>query len=205
MIKSRLALAGILLALTACAVPPPAASRPAQNDWQTYTSEDAAYAFDYPAGADITTSDDASLKYKLVFVQFPISSTNDYEGATVMVLDNPGGMSAQNMLASRYAAQSVATPDVTQSAFTVNGRQAIKLERDAVIGDGDKYTCAGRRQWCDLPHQPVWRRRGRSKQSRRQKCRALFDRLVQSFRVLDQPLQPKSTRSLPESIGGSCC
>ena len=190
-----------MLALAACAVPPPAAARPAQNDWQTYTSEDAAYAFDYPAGADVTTSEDASLKYKLVFVQFPISTTNEYEGATVMVLDNPDGASAQSMVAGRYTVQGMATPSTTQSAMTVNGRQALKLERDTVIGDGDKFTVlvegngviyrinlfgGGVGGQTEPPAEVV----------------SIFDRLVQSFRVLDQPLKPKTNLISPESIGG---
>jgi hypothetical protein len=197
--KTFHALVGLILALTACAAPP-AAARPQQNDWQTYTSEDAAYTFDYPAGAEITVSDDAALKYKLVFVQFPISTTNDYEGATVMVLDNPDGQSAQSMIASRYAVQGVATP-ASQSAFTVNDRQALKLERDAVIGDGDKYTVlvegngviyrinlfgGGVGGQTEPPPEVI----------------ALFDQLVQSFRVLDQPLKPSPHLASPASSGG---
>jgi hypothetical protein len=190
----------LLLALTACAMPP-AAARPAQNGWQTYTSEDAAYAFDYPAGAEITTSDDAALKYKLVFVQFPISTTNDYEGATVMVLDNPQGLSAQDMLTSRHAAQNVATPSATASAFTVNGRQALKLERDAAIGDGDKFTVlvegAGVIYRINLFGGGVG---GQTEPA--PEAQALFDRMVQSFRVLDQPLKPKTIAIAPASAGG---
>ena len=198
--KTIRALAGLFFALTACAAPP-AAARPAQNDWQTYTSEDAAYAFDYPAGADITTSEDASLQYKLVFVQFPNSTSNDYEGATVMVLDNPDGASAQSVLANRYAAKSVATPAATPRAFTINGRQAIELERDAVVGDGDKTTVlvegngviyrinlfgGGVGGQTEPPAEVV----------------AMFDRLVQSFRVLDQPLQPRPHLTSPAASGG---
>lgn len=195
------AFAGLILALTACAVPPPAAARPAQNDWQTYISEDAAYTFDYPAGAEITTSDDASLAYKLVFIQFPISTENDYEGATVMVLDNPSGASAQSMVAGRYTAQGVAAPSEAQYAFTVNGRQALKLERDAVVGDDAKYTVliegngviyrinlfgGGVGGQTEPPAEVI----------------ALFDRLVQSFRVIEQPLKPKTPAFAPASSGG---
>jgi murein DD-endopeptidase MepM/ murein hydrolase activator NlpD len=198
--KTIYVLAGLLLALTACAAPP-AAARPAQNGWQTYTSEDAAYAFDYPAGAQITTSDDAALRYKLVFVQFPISTTNEYEGASVMVLDNPQGLSAQDMIASRYTAQGMAAPSATQSTATVNGRPALKLERDGVIGDGDKFTVlvegAGVIYRINLFGGGVG---GQTEPP--PEVVALFDRMVQSFRVLDQPLKPSPHLASPAASGG---
>lgn len=198
--KLRLALAGLVLALTACGAPP-AAARPAQNDWQTFISDDAAYAFDYPAGSTITASDDAALKYKLVFVQFPISTTSDYEGATVMVLDNPSNQSAQSMVTSRYTAQGVTAPSMTPSAMTVNGRQALKLERDAVIGDGDKFTVL-------VDGNGVIYRinlfgGGVGGQTEPQpEAIAIFDRLVQSFHLLDQPLKPRPHLTSPASGGG---
>lgn len=198
--KTICALAGLVFVLTACAAPP-AAAHPAQGDWQTFTSEDAAYAFDYPAGAEITISDDAALNYKLVFVQFPISATHEYEGATVLVLDNPAGQSAQAMIASRYAAQSAATPSATAAPFSVNGRPAIRLERDAVIGDGDKFTVlvegAGVIYRINLFGGGVG---GQTEPP--PEVVAIFDRLVQSFRVLDQPLKPGSHSVLPAGSEG---
>ena len=56
-----LAFIGLAFGLAACAVAlqaPPTAKPTQQGDWLTYTSADAAYAFDYPAGATIETSDD---------------------------------------------------------------------------------------------------------------------------------------------------
>jgi murein DD-endopeptidase MepM/ murein hydrolase activator NlpD len=191
-----LACFGLALGLMACAVmlqAPPTAQPLAQGTPRTYTSDDAAYAFDYPADANIETSEDASLRFKLVYVQFPVTGTEGYQGASVMVIENPSNQSVRSLVADHYSAAGRDLPVSTQNAtgFNVNGREAIKLERDGVIGDLDKYTVlitgngvvyrvnlygGGKAGEVEPPPESV----------------AMFDALVQSFRVLDTPLRPKA-------------
>lgn len=120
------------------------ASQPTQAQepvWQTYTSDDAAYSFEYPAESTIETSEDASLRYKLAYVQFPVTTTGAYQGVSVMVIENPSNQPLRDLVAGKYAEAKQAPPQVARAAgFAVNGRAAIKLERDPVAGDLDKYT-----------------------------------------------------------------
>ncbi len=81
-----------------------------QDAWQTYTSDDAAYAFDHPADATIQTSEDASLRFKLVYVQFAVTETNGYEGVSVLVLDNPSNQSVRSLVTTRYSEAKRALP-----------------------------------------------------------------------------------------------
>jgi murein DD-endopeptidase MepM/ murein hydrolase activator NlpD len=192
-----LALIGLALGLVACAVtlqaPPPPAGAPAQQDaWLTYTSADAAYAFDYPAGATIETSDDASLRFKLVYLQFPITETSSYQGASVMVIEDPDNAGVRSLVAARYTAAGRQTPVQAQSAagFQVNGREAIKLERDAVVGDLDKYTVLVEGDGMIYRINLFGGGKGGEVEPPPE-VEATFDRLVRSFRVLNQPLQPK--------------
>ncbi|MCS6846250.1 MAG: M23 family metallopeptidase [Anaerolineae bacterium] len=190
-----LGLIGLTLGLIACAVTLQApAAPPSQPDaWLTYTSEDAAFAFDYPPGALISTSEDAALRFKLVYVRFPVTETQVYQGASVMVMENAAGMDLRAFVAARYAAAGREMPPQAQRAagFQVNGRDAIKLERDEVIGSLDKYTVLvagdGVVYRINLfgggiggPVEPP------------PSAEAMFDRLVRSFRVLDAPLKPRS-------------
>jgi murein DD-endopeptidase MepM/ murein hydrolase activator NlpD len=198
---------GMVLGLAACAVTlqaPPPASAPAQQDaWQTYTSADAAYAFDYPAGATIETSDDASLRYKLVYVQFPVTETTGYQGASVMVIEDPDSVGVRGVVASRYAeaAQRMTVQAQNAAGFQVNGREAIKLERDAVVGDLDKYTVLVEGDGVIYRLNLFGGGKGGEVEPPPE-VEATFDRLVKSFRVLNQPLQPKLSPSLASGGGG---
>lgn len=194
-------LLGLAFSLAACTMTlrapptaPPQSITPAP--WPTFISDDAAFAFDYPPGAIIETSDDASLRFKLVYVQFPITETNVYQGASIMVMENPEAKSAREFVAARYAAAGRALPVQAQNAagFQVNGREAIKLERDEAIGNLDKYTVLiagdGVMYRINLfgggvggPVEPP------------PASEAMFERLVQSFRVLDQPLRPRGAET----------
>ncbi len=203
-----LAFIGMALGLMACAVvlqaPPTAAPSPQQaTRTRTYTSDDAAYAFDYPADANIETSQDASLPFALVYVQFPVTGTEGYQGASVMVIENPSNQSVRSLVAERYSSAQRDLPVSAQNAvgFSVNGREAIKLERDAIIGDLDKFTVliagngvvyrvnlygGGKGGEVEPPPEIV----------------AMFDALVKSFRVLDVPLQPRPHLTSPAASGG---
>jgi len=197
---------GLALGLAACALTlqaPPTARPQSQEAWLTYTSDDAAFAFDYPPGAIIETSDDASLRFKLVYIQFPITETQTYQGASIMVMENAAAMDVREFVVARYAAAGRPPPSQARHAagFQVNGREAIKLERDEVIGRLDKYSVLiagdGVIYRVNLfgggiggPVEPP------------PSAEAMFERLVQSFRVLDRPKQPKFSASPADSGGG---
>lgn len=194
---AALVLTGLAFGLAACAatLQAPPAARPAQQaeNWLTYTSDDAAFAFDYPADAAIETSEDAALRYTLVYVRFAPDETAAYQGASIMVLENPHGAGVRDYVAQRYAADGRVAPlGVTNAAgFQVDGREAIKLERDDAVGNLDKYSVLvagdGVIYRINLygggiggPVEPP------------PSAEAAFNRLVDSFRVLDQPLRPRA-------------
>jgi hypothetical protein len=164
------------------------------SGWQTYTSDDAAYAFDYPPDTVISTSDDASQPYKIVYAQFALTDTTDYEGISVMVLDNSSNLSPQQFASVRYAAAGMGQGLLAQrsEALTVNARPAVRLQRDAVIGDQDKYTVL-------VPGEGVMYRLNLygggvgGEIEPPQSVLDVFDGVVKSFRVLAQPLRPKQT------------
>lgn len=56
---------------------------------RTYVSEDAAYAFDYAADALVQLSEDASQPYAIVYVQFAVTDTAAYQGASIMTIMTP--------------------------------------------------------------------------------------------------------------------
>ncbi len=174
----------------------------AQSDggWRTYTSPDAAYAFDYPNGTLITESEDASQRFTIVYAQFPrtlsaVADTPDYQGVSIMALDNPDGVGVAAFASARAAAGPQAAPP---AAMSVKGREAIRLERDWALGDGDKYTVLvagdGVVYRINLygggiggPVEPT------------PQTEAIFNRLVASFRVLPQPLKPRPAIARPSS------
>jgi murein DD-endopeptidase MepM/ murein hydrolase activator NlpD len=143
---------------------------PASQTWPTHTVAEAAYRFAYPPDASIETSIDASLRYPIVYVRFPLTNTAAYQGASIMVLEDVPAV----------------TRRVPQAA---NGR--VQLQRDADIGDLDARTVlipgdgvvyrinlfgGGKGGQIDPPPAAV----------------EIYDRLVESFAVLAQPLQPQA-------------
>ena len=186
-------LAAVGLALVVCA-----GWTQAQPDavWRVYVSDDAAYTFDYPDGTLITESEDASQRFKIVYAQFPVTDTPDYQGASIMALENPAGADLSAFVFARAVA---AGPRVSIPAATsINGREAIWLERDWSLGDGDKYTVliAGEGVVYRInlygggiggPVEPT------------PQTEAIFNRLVASFRVLAQPLRPGPAIAQPLS------
>jgi hypothetical protein len=191
-------LAVLLLSLAARAT---LARTQAQTDgWQTYTSDDAAFSFDYPPDAVISTSDDVSQAYKIVYAEFTLTDTTDYQGISVMVLGNPQSLPPQQFLADRYTQAGVQQPAAAQRAvaMTIDQRPAIRLQRDPLVGDQDKYTVL-------IPGNGVMYRLnlygggvGGSVEPPADVL-AIFDRLVKSFRVLDQPLRPKQSVLTPQA------
>jgi hypothetical protein len=178
---------------------------PGQSDgWQTFTSDDAAYAFDYPPDATISTSDDASLRFKIVYVAFAVTATTDYQGISVMVLENPKKLSLQQFISAQYRTVGLRPSAEAQRAVVmqIKDREALKLERDPVIGDLDKYTVLipgdGVVYRINLygggvggPVEPA------------PETLDTFDRLVNSFRVLEQALKPKQEIKTPTSAAAN--
>jgi murein DD-endopeptidase MepM/ murein hydrolase activator NlpD len=173
----------------------------AQTDgWQTYTSDDAAYAFDYPPDTVITTSDDASQPYKIVYAEFTLTDTTDYQGISVMVLDNPQNLPARQFVAQRYSVAGIRQGAQAQRsvALTVDQRPAIRLQRDPVIGDQDKYSVL-------IPGEGVMYRVNLfgggvgGVVEPPKSVQTIFDRVVKSFRVLAQTLKPKQTLLTPST------
>jgi len=167
--------------------------------WSTFTSDDAAYTFEYPPESVIEVSDDAALHYKQVFVQFPvkISGTGEvregYQGVSIMVVENPSNQPMRELVSAAYTAAGEPMPVQAQRAagITVNQRAAVKLERDAVAGDFGKYSVFvqgdgvayrinlfGGGVGGDVEPTP--------------EIEAQFNQLVNSFRVLPVPLKPAS-------------
>ena len=197
---------GLAFGLAGCALAsqaPLAAQPHSQPAWLTYTSDDAAFAFDYPPGAIIETSDDASLRFRQVYVRFPVTETQAYQGASIMVMENPAALDVHDFVLARYAAVGrQPAAQVRQVASTrINGREVIKLERDEVIGHLDKYSVLiagdGVIYRVNLfgggvggPVEPP------------PSAEAMFERLVQSFRVLDRPKHPRSSASPTDGAGG---
>ncbi len=194
------------------------AQEPAQADgWQTYTSDDAAFSFDYPPDTIISTSDDASQHYKIVYAEFTLTDTiadtatstangtaagdsgSDYQGVSVMVLDNPQGLQPQQFVADRYTQAGVRQSAAAQQAvaMTIDQRPAVRLQRDPLVGDQDKYSVL-------IPGNGVMYRvdlfggglGGMVEPP--PGVQAIYDRLVKSFRVLDQTLLPKQTVLAPQ-------
>lgn len=111
--------------------------QPVPTGWQSYTSSDAGYSIALPANAEITESDDAALRYKLLFVRLPDDSSPLYQGLSILVYISV--FDPATYVAQAYA-DTNAGPPPTGTALTINGRAALRLERDPIVGDDDRYT-----------------------------------------------------------------
>ncbi len=113
-----------------------------EPNWQTYASADAAYQVDYPTGSVLNVSQDASQRFKIVYIQFPVTDTEAYQGASILVLENPADLGIRDLIQSRYAVSGEKSSTAMGRAtnLTLGDIPAVKLERDSVIGDHDKYT-----------------------------------------------------------------
>ena len=205
-IQLRCSVAAIAVALLAVvagalALTPADAAPVAQDDgWLTYSSEDAAYAFDYPPDAILTTSEDAALPYKIVYVQFPVTDTENYQGASVMVLENPRNQVLSEFILRQYGAEGVRPPAAARRGVVlhVNGRPAMRLQRDPVVGDNDATTVLIRGDGVVYRLNLYGGGDGGPVEPSRQ-AKAIFDRLMKSFDILGQPLVPKDVLTLPQT------
>ena len=163
------------------------------SGWETYTSSDAAFALEVPTGAVVSTSDDASQRYRMVYIEFTVTATADYQGISVMVLENPKNQSAQQFVADQYQAAGIRAAVSVQRgvALKLADRTALKLLRDALVGSGDKYTVL-------IPGDGVMYRLNLygggvgGPVEPPAESEAVFDHVVKSFRVLAQALAPKA-------------
>ena len=164
------------------------------DGWQIYTSPDGGYRIELPPKAEITASDDAALRYKVLFVRLPDDSSPLYQGLSILVLESE--LSPAAYVVQAYGAVAGAVLPTT-TPLTINGRPALRLERDPIVGDGDRYTTlvagdgviyrinlfGGGKGGASEPTAPAV---------------AYYERSVNSFRLLAVARQPKP--AAPRSV-----
>ncbi len=174
---TNLALICVLLATTVGA-------RAQSDAWPVHVSLVAAYQFEYPPESVIETSSDASLRYPVVYVNFPSPDGAGYQGASVMVLENAANSDVRAFALERGAPLGEARVE----------RGRLTLERDLAVGDGDARTTL-------VPGDGVIYRINLfgggvgGEQEPTPRSQDFYARLVRSFKVLDQPLRPAAARS----------
>lgn len=171
-----------------------AASVSAQTaGWQTYTNRAAGYTVDLPAAAEITESDDAALAYKMLFVRLPVASSAEYQGISIMVLESAAAPEVYVTQAYADAGLDLSGAIRSSAPTEINDRAALRLERDPVVGDNDKLTTLiggdGVLYRLNLfgggkggPEEPA------------PEALTMYERIVNSFRVLAVQRQPKAVR-----------
>jgi murein DD-endopeptidase MepM/ murein hydrolase activator NlpD len=118
-----------------------------------------------------------------------------------MVIENPSNQAPRELVTNKYAEARQALPQVARSAagFEVNGRAAMKLERDAVVGDLDKYTVLVQGDGVIYRINLFGGGVGGQVEPTPE-TEALFNRLVNSFKVLDTPQKPRAIPNLQALI-----
>ncbi len=158
---------------------------------QTYTSKDASYSIAFSPNTQVTESDDAALRYKMVTARLPVANSPLFQGISILVIESD--MTPEEYVAQAYqkAGGDPSTAVRPKAPAQINGRAALRLERDTVIGDGDKLTTLiagdGVLYRVDLfagddggPGEPT------------AQAVTLYEQSVLSFRVLNVPRQPKA-------------
>ncbi len=167
----------------------------AADPWQTYTSTDAGYVVDLPPDAVITESEDAALRFTLVTAFLPDRTSPLDQGVSILVIDEDA--TPEEYVAQAYQAAGLDLGEVRRptAPASINGRAALRLERDPVVGDANKFTTLiggnGVIYRLDLfagddggPGEPT------------AGVIAHYERIVRSFRVLDVTLQPRPVAQL---------
>ena len=103
----------LLVSMGAALLPLLAAAAAQSQAWQTYRNAAAGFAFDYPAGAHVSTEQDASQGYASIFVALPDEGAG-YQGYAVAVFANPDDLPLPRFLIERRG-------------FTVFGGQNLRL------------------------------------------------------------------------------
>lgn len=159
--------------------------------WQPYTNRAAGYTIDLPPNAEITESDDAALAYKMLFVRLPVASSAEYQGISILVLESEATPEEYVTQAYTNAGLDVNRAGRPPVPTTIHGRAALRLERDAVVGDSDKFTTLiagdGVLYRVNLfgggkggPEEPA------------AEALTMYERIVGSFQVLAVQRQPKA-------------
>ncbi|RIK39073.1 MAG: hypothetical protein DCC55_19130 [Chloroflexi bacterium] len=162
----------------------------AADAWQTYTNSDAGYAVDLPPDAVITESQDAALRFTLVTAFLPDTTAPLDQGVSILVIDEDA--TPEDYVAQAYQGAGLDLSRVRRptAPALINGRAALRLRRDAVVGDANKFTTLidgnGVIYRLDLfagddggPAEPT------------PAVVAQYERIVRSFRVLDVTLSPR--------------
>ncbi|MCS7060054.1 MAG: peptidoglycan DD-metalloendopeptidase family protein [Anaerolineae bacterium] len=158
------------------------------DHWPSYVSADAAYTFVYPPGTLITESEDASQRFKIVYLQFPVTDTTEYQGASVMAIDNP-----MQLDVAAFAPQHTASP----ARISIDGRDAIWVERDSTLGSADTVLIAGD----GVVYRVALYGGGiAGVVEPSPQTEAIFRRLIASFRTLPQPLKPREIIVQPTAV-----
>ncbi|MCX6046911.1 MAG: hypothetical protein NT075_17545, partial [Chloroflexi bacterium] len=98
--------------------------------WQTYTNADAGYTVDLPANAQITESDDAALRYKLLYTRLLADSSAGYQGVSILVIEDAASPEAYVAKAYADAGVDVKSAVRPSAPAQINGQAALRLERD---------------------------------------------------------------------------
>lgn len=157
---------------------------------QTYTSKDAAYRVDLPPDAVFTESEDAALRFTLVTAFLPDRTSPLDQGVSILVIDEDATPEEYVARAYQDAGRDLSEVRRPTAPALINGRAALRLERDPVVGDANKFTTLidgnGVIYRVDLfagddggPGEPT------------PAVIAHYERIVRSFHVLDVTLQPR--------------
>jgi murein DD-endopeptidase MepM/ murein hydrolase activator NlpD len=161
------------------------------DGWQTYTNRAAGYAVDLPPNAAVTESDDAALAYKMLFVRLPVDNSPHYQGVSILVLESTVAPEAYLTQAYTAAGLDLRTAIRPTAPSQINGRAALRLERDPVVGDGDKFTTLIAGDGVLYRVNLFGGGKGGPEEPAPQAV-ALYERIVASFRVLVVQRQPKA-------------
>ena len=161
------------------------------DGWQTYTNRAAGYAVALPPNAEVTESDDVALAYKTLFVRLPVENSPHYQGVSILVLESAAAPEAYVTQAYADAGVDVDTAIRPTAPSQVNGRAALRLERDPVVGDGDKFTTLIAGDGVLYRINLFGGGKGGAEEPAPQAV-ALYEQIVASFRVLDVQRQPKA-------------
>lgn len=163
---------------------------PSAADEQTYTNPAAAYSLELPPDTQVSESADAALPYPLVFFRLPVVSTPLYQGVSVLVIDTPTTPAEYVAQAYQDAGLDPQSAPRVAGPTPINGRAALRLERDNVVGDGDKFTTLIAGDGVIYRVNLFGGGKGGPSEPAAQ-ATAQYERLVRSFRVLAVERQPK--------------
>lgn len=174
---------GIGMGLTLLAAPQAAGEK-------VYTNAVAAYSLEVPPNAEVSESDDAGLPYPLVFIRLPVANSPLYQGVSILVIDNPA--TPEEYVAAAYQDAGLDPQSAPRVAgpTPINSRAALRLERDPVVGDGDKFTTLIAGDGVLYRLNLFGGGKGGATEPAPQAL-AQYERMVRSFRVLAVERQPK--------------